>query len=243
MLACVLIFSGRYAEAPLLLEETARVARRLGQSAELASAEQILYWAHMNLGMYEQARELLAASWAFCQESGDAEGIAYHYLSQAQFALLAATEADSRAGDEAAYRYAEQSLLLFRGLEHIDEGLAWAELGYAAHRLGRPAEARRHLREALGSARGARALQTTVSALAHLAAILADGEPERAVELYALATRHPYIGNSRLWQDLLEPRVAAAAARLPPEVVEAARARGREGDWAAAAEHWIDELS
>jgi len=81
-----------------------------------------------------------------------------------------------------------------------------------------------------------------VVALAHLAAILAENEPERAIELYGLASRHPYVGNSRLWQDLLEPHIAAAAARLPPEAVQAAQARGRAGDWTAAAESWIREL-
>jgi len=193
----------------------------------------------MNLGNYGQARELLAASMAFYQESGDVRGMAYQYVDQAHFALLGARDSDSRADYEAAYRCAEQSLIAFRELGDLDEGLAWAALGYAAHCLGRHAEARRHLREALRSARGARALQTTVVALARLAAILADTEPERAVELYALATSHPYVGNSRLWEDLLEPRVAAAAARLPAPVVEAAQARGREGDWVAATEDWL----
>jgi hypothetical protein len=78
--------------------------------------------------------------------------------------------------------------------------------------------------------------------LAHLAATLADSEPEQAVELYALAKRHPYVSNSRLWHDLLETRVAATAATLPQDIVQVAQARGQEGDWVTAAEYWIKEL-
>jgi tetratricopeptide (TPR) repeat protein len=241
MLACALGFSGRHHEARPLLEDAARFAGRLGQRAELASVQAILQWTEMNLGMYERARELQAAGTAFIEESGDRERMAYHHLSEAQFALLDARETGSQASYEAAYRFAQESMVAFRELEHLDEGLAWAELGYAAHCLGRHAEARRHLGQALRTARDAGALQTTMVALAHLAAVLADAEPERAVELYALATCHPYIGNSRLWQDLLEPRVTAAAARLPPDVVQAAQARGREGDWTAAVENWLRE--
>ena len=98
------------------------------------------------------------------------------------------------------------------------------------------------MRQALISARDAKVPYNIVTALAYLAAILADDKPEQAIELYTLASRHPSISHSRFWQDLLEPSIVGAADRLPPEVVKAAQARGQEEDWATVTECWIREL-
>jgi hypothetical protein len=63
------------------------------------------------------------------------------------------------------------------------------------------------------------------------------GQPERAVEIYSLAVRFPYVGNSRWFEDVAGRHIAAAAAGLSLEVVEAAQARGRAQDpWTVAAE-------
>jgi predicted ATPase/DNA-binding SARP family transcriptional activator len=71
------------------------------------------------------------------------------------------------------------------------------------------------------------------------ALILADeGQHERAVELYEMALRYPYVAKSRWFQDVAGKEIEAIAATLPPEVVEAAKERGRGRDeWAT-----IDEL-
>ena len=61
--------------------------------------------------------------------------------------------------------------------------------------------------------------------------LLEQGERERAVELYAMAcSRYPFVKESRWFEDVIGRQVAAAAAALPPDVVEAAQARGRERD-------------
>jgi hypothetical protein len=64
-----------------------------------------------------------------------------------------------------------------------------------------------------------------------------QGEPERAVELYALASRVPFVANSRWFEDVAGRHITTAAKNLPPKVVAAAKARGRERDlWETAAE-------
>jgi predicted anti-sigma-YlaC factor YlaD len=68
------------------------------------------------------------------------------------------------------------------------------------------------------------------------------GEVERAVELYALACRYPYVANARLWEDIAGKHIAAAAKTLPPEVVEAAQARGRARDLEATVRELLCEL-
>ena len=62
-------------------------------------------------------------------------------------------------------------------------------------------------------------------------------EVERAVELYALASRYPFVANSQWFEDVAGKHIAAVAATLPPEVVSAAQERWRARDlWETAAE-------
>jgi len=69
---------------------------------------------------------------------------------------------------------------------------------------------------------------TAVTALPGVALLLADeDEVEWAVELYALASRYPYVANSRWFEDVAGKHIAAAATTLPLEVVAAARKRGQ----------------
>jgi hypothetical protein len=76
-----------------------------------------------------------------------------------------------------------------------------------------------------------------------IALLLADqGEKERALELYALASRAPYVANSRWFEDIAGRYIAAVAASLPPEVVAAAQGRGRARDLDATAEELLAEL-
>jgi hypothetical protein len=76
-----------------------------------------------------------------------------------------------------------------------------------------------------------------------VALLLADrGEVERATELYALAWTVPHVAHSRWYEDVAGRELAALAAGLPPEVREAAQARGRARDLWATAEELAAEL-
>ena len=68
-------------------------------------------------------------------------------------------------------------------------------------------------------------------------------ETERAVELYALAARYPYISNSRWFEDVVGREVRAAAETLAPEVRAAAEERGRARDLDATVEELLAELA
>ena len=69
-----------------------------------------------------------------------------------------------------------------------------------------------------------------------------EGDIERAVELYALASRYPHVANSRWYEDVAEVHITTAAAGLPPEVVTAAQERGRARDLDATAQELLVEL-
>ena len=66
---------------------------------------------------------------------------------------------------------------------------------------------------------------------------------ERAVELYALASRYPYVANSRWFEDVAGREIAAAAEALPPGVIARAQARGRTRDLWATVEELLGELA
>lgn len=113
----------------------------------------------------------------------------------------------------------------------MDLGQALAVLGYAAHGSGQLSQARQHLREAMQIAAEVGIFMPRILALPGIALLLADqGEVERAVEIYALASRYPFVANSRWFEDVAGKQIGAAAAMLPSEVVAAAQERGRARD-------------
>jgi hypothetical protein len=57
--------------------------------------------------------------------------------------------------------------------------------------------------------------------------LVEEGQPERAVEVYALAQRYPLVANARWFEDVAGRRLTAAVTHLPWEAVAAAQARGR----------------
>jgi hypothetical protein len=83
-----------------------------------------------------------------------------------------------------------------------------------------------------------------MSALPVMALLEAEeGRAERAVELYALASRYAHIANSRWWENVAGKHIAAAAEALPPEEVTAAQERGRARDLKETVAELLAELS
>jgi tetratricopeptide (TPR) repeat protein len=196
-----------------------------------------LGWNKVNLGSYEEAHDLYQMALELLAEAGEQQMIGMSYLGLGEVALVRQAYAEAR-------QLLEESVAIYRQIGQRDEeGLALAELGCAVRALGHLSQVRQYLCEALLVANETGALATALFSVAHTALLLADqGEPERAVELYALASRYPYVGHSRYWEDLAGRHIAAVAATLPPEVVAAAEARGRARDLAATVTELLAEL-
>ena len=115
--------------------------------------------------------------------------------------------------------------------------------GYAARRLGRLGQAQQCFCRALRLSSDIRSPWTLLYALPGVASLLADrGEVERAVEVYALASRYPFVAHSRWFEDVAGKHIVAAAETLLPDVVAVARERGRARDLWATAEELLTEL-
>ena len=101
-----------------------------------------------------------------------------------------------------------------------------AMLGLAARGLGCPPEAGQRLRSAPSRTRSVQRFPVQMVALVGLSLLCADeGEAERAVELFSLASRYGFVANSIWFQDIVGQTLTAEAG-LSPGVLHAARERG-----------------
>ncbi len=236
-LGTTLMYLGKFAEATALLQECVAVYDELGSRRGLAYSTTALGHATAHSGQYEQARVQGQLGLALSREIGYREGIGYSYWVLG-FITLA----------EEAYAKAEQllqeSVAAFRELGQRDElGSVLGFLGMAFCGLGRLSQAKQHICEALRIGSEIRGFTPSMSAIRAIALLLTNqGDPERVVELYALASRYPAASNSRLSEDIVGKHISAVAAGLPPEVVAAAQERGRARDLEATVAELLAEL-
>jgi tetratricopeptide (TPR) repeat protein len=229
---------GKFDEAHTLCQESLAIYYDLGDRSALAWSNLQLGHIKTHLGQYDQARAQLRLSLALSQEIGirRVEGFSLHWLGCVALAGEKYVEAQ---------QLLQKSVTVYQEIsQREDLGWALAGLGIAAHRLGKLRQAEEHLYQALRTAIEIRAFLPLMFALPATALLLADrGEKERAMELYALASRYPYVANSRWFEDVAGKYIAAIAVTLPPDVVTAAQERGKARDlWETAAE-LLDELA
>jgi tetratricopeptide (TPR) repeat protein len=130
-----------------------------------------------------------------------------------------------------------------RPLEKPDRAKLRACHGYAFQGLGQTAQAQAFFYQALCMANEGKLYPPLLHALPGIALLFADqGEIDRAVELYALASTFDWVAKSKWFADIAGDKIAAMAEGLPSEVVEAAKARGRELDLWDTAKALLAEL-
>jgi tetratricopeptide (TPR) repeat protein len=215
------IRSGKFAEADPLLQEVLAICDDLGLPVHTAYAHLLLSQLEIHRGQYEAARLNGQKSFSLAQEAG------HRQLGISALEVLGLVAlAEERYAD--AVRLYQDNLVAW--MEQGDS-LALAGLGWAARGLGHRAEANQHLVKALRTAAKNLNQDALKITLAMAALSLADrGEQERAVELYALAARYPFVANSRWFEDVIGRHMAAVAAALPPDVVAAAQLRAQTRD-------------
>jgi DNA-binding SARP family transcriptional activator len=228
---------GHFLEGHSWLEESVSIWNDLGVANMGAYMSIPLGFAKIHLGQYEEGGALAQTGFDAARQAGD-DG----RLGLARFVLGWTALAQSQYAKASACL--QESVTLFRALAARDRvGEILALLGYAARGLGQCAQARRYLCEALQIAAELEVFLPIVFALPAVALLWADrGEPEQAVELYGLASRYPFVANSRWFEDIAGREIAAAASTLPPEVVAAAEERGRARDLWATVEELLVEL-
>jgi tetratricopeptide (TPR) repeat protein len=198
----------------------------------------ILGQCHQHLGDYQAALLEAQEGLTLAQDVGFARGVGTVLGLLGALALAEANYEEARTQCEASLAVWQQSL----GHPSEFEG-ELACLALAAWDLGNRDGAREHLRAQIAWAQESQMLMPALFGLVAAARFLANvGEIERAVELYAVATQHPFVANSRWFGDVAGHHLTAAAATLPSAAVTAARQRGRARDLHATVSELLSEL-
>jgi predicted ATPase len=231
-LATAYLFLGRFSRADTLLEESVSLHQQLGGGGGIIFSTVLFGATKAQLGQYAEARAQEQTAEALAQSFSDQAGLGHARLWLGRVALA-----------EEAYDEAEQllqeSTAIFRELKKREQlADATISLGYATYALGETARVKQYLTTGLQTALDIGAFLPLLFAVPLAALLSADqGNKEKAVELYSLALRFPFVTTSRWFEDVVGRCVAAIAAKLPPRAVAAARERGQTRDiWEATAE-------
>ncbi len=219
------MLQGRFAEACQHLEEAADIYEDLGMRNALGAAIHLQAWAKVNLGAYDEAQRLYEKGLAVFRNVNDRHGVGLSHLGLGEIALVD--------GDYAAsWALLKTSAAILEEVgQREEQSLALFSLALAARGMGRVAKTIELVQRGLRLAVETRALPAALFAVSVCALLLADADQaERALELYALVTRHPYYGDSVFHEDVVGGRIASGACDLPTQVVAAARERGRARD-------------
>ena len=231
------LVSGKFTQALRGFERRVALYAELQLKIRLVEATGGVIACLLHLGRYKRAYALAKDNLSRCLEAG------YRLYTGGAHRAVAAAEL-ARGQLSVAQCHLDESVRIVRetvGGAWLAEGLAL--LGYAARARDRRVVAEQHLTEALSMAMEGRFWMPLLTMLPGLALLLADrSELERAVELHALASRHPYVAGSRWFEDVAGQELDALADILPPEVVSAAQERGRGRDLWVTAEELLAEL-
>jgi tetratricopeptide (TPR) repeat protein len=231
-LGVILMYAGKYGEARGVLQQCLALYEDLGHRAASAYVQGWLAVALLGIGQYEAARGLSRQGMAQVRElPGAQSGLAFvlHYAGWVALTLEAYPDAES---------LLQESVELHRQSGNVGLiGWPLAQLGYTHWLLGERRRARAELLAAIRIAARQHAFLAALLSLPAIALLQAEhGDKERAVELYALAWRHPVIANAQCFIDSVGRRLDAVVAALPPAIAATAQARGRLLDlWETAA--------
>lgn len=203
---------GDFGAARELFEESRLLYDNLGLRSGVSFAKVMLGQAHLHLGQKELARLMGEQGLASFRKLGSERGIGYALLSLGSVELAQHQENEAE-------RLLRECLTIYREIGQRDElAQALALLAYAAQRAEHFAKAAQYLHEALQIASEIRAFMPMMLALPVTALLaLTRGQDERAVELFALAWRYPFVANSRWFEELAGASLAARAANLSPD--------------------------
>jgi tetratricopeptide (TPR) repeat protein len=210
----------------------------LGQRREAAYSMVILGQCHQHLGDYQAARVNAREGLEVAESVGFPRGAGIG------LGLLGAVALAEAKYDEACTRCEESLAVWQQSSGHPSEFEGeLACLALAAWGLGNRDEARECLRAQLAWAQESQMLMPALFGLVAAARLLADkGEVERAVEVYALAMRYPFIAQSQWFADVARNQLAAFAATLPAERVATLQESGRTRDLETTVEELLTEL-
>jgi predicted ATPase len=227
----------KFSEARSVLQQSLELYTDLGRSNFVTAAHSSLGSLELHMGHYEDACDRAHTGLALAQEHGPRFCVALNHLQLGCLEL-------AQGVPSAAHQLLMESAAVYREVGPRDDlGMALGCLTIAALELGDTPGARQHLCHALEIAQETGAVPPLIWGLPAMALLLvSDGANERAVELYALASRFPLVAESRWFADVAGDTLAEVAATLPVDQVAVLQERGRARDMEATAAELLAEL-
>ncbi|MEJ2735097.1 MAG: BTAD domain-containing putative transcriptional regulator [Anaerolineae bacterium] len=229
---------GKFPEAHSVLQQCLALYNELGHRNYITDTHRLLGTIDLHLGRYEEARDHAQTGLALAREHGPRNCVCKNLL------LLGCLEL-AQGAPTTAHQFLTEGTDAFRRIGGHWDDKSWAQvsLALAAHGLGDIPRARQHLCHALELALESGVVPPLLWALPAMALLLAsENEEERAVELYALASRYPPVAESRWFADVAGDTLAEVAATLPAERVAILQERGRARDLEATVSELLAEL-
>jgi len=226
-LGMVYFFSGRFKEAMVPNAEYRLLSEEYGYPWGITQHSISSGLLHLHSGLYTEALKLGKEAFAVASENKNNV-----YLCEA---LILLAQAQMALGDiETARRHLQESEEQFStrslgtALYVAGRDFYW---GILAVLTGQLDSARMHFLTELSGSFDRQANLNLANALAGIALLKAkEGEFTTAIELYALAQRHPFIANSRWFADMVGQTIEQLAGSLSPEDVQSAHERGEKLD-------------
>jgi len=221
----LLMRRGMFDDGLVVLESGIQICDELGDEFGMGAQLPFVAEARIHLGQYAEA---MADT-----EQVEAIVARFPYRWTRAFNRFLRGLALLGAGREGALDLLQQAAAGFEEVNH-GENRAWVAgpLGLAAHLAGDEELARRSVRGALQTGLDMGAFMPLIYGLPVAARLLAArGDAERAVEVYACASRSGFVASSRWFQELTGAPVEEAAAGLGEAALAAARRQGEETAW------------
>jgi len=218
-------YLGRFAEAQKRMEAAFDIYEDLGDLRGRAGVVELLGWLDANQGFYDQAHDRIRVSIELARKQGNKHLLAMGYMG------LGVVDLVYGAFQQALQNLKEGVSYYHQATSQDELGIALAVLSNVEYQLGLLQDASFHFHEALQIAHQTGSWQTCVQVIGRAALFAAlQGDIEKGVELYALVTRYPYVGNSVFWEDTAGRHIAERAVDLTEEVKTAAQNRGVKRD-------------
>jgi predicted ATPase len=221
-LSMIAISMGEYVEARALAQRCLVIFREFDYSSGITFAKNLLGTAARNLGEYAEAKRLHEEVLQTCRELDYHLGIALaaYYLGHTTYLLGDYTEAE---------RLLTESLSISKRLDyHRGITRSLSTLGSVAYAQGEYDEAQKYMYEALKMTQETYAAPMALDVLAGLANLLmAEGHPERAVELLTLSRSHA--ASEQETRDKANHLLTELASKLPDQVLVTAQSKGKAG--------------
>jgi transcriptional regulator with XRE-family HTH domain/tetratricopeptide (TPR) repeat protein len=222
-LAHTMLCAGKFQEAKANAESSYSLLLRLG----IPPSESICVLANslIHLDDYDHARHWALKEVENLQSLQDLEMAGYQQNCLGEIALV-------HNQITAARQHFKESLASMHSHNHrIFSGLPLANLGYLHLSQQEPSKAQPYLSQCIQTTMSIDSSRTALHLLPAIALYEANrGEIERAIEVYAQAIDSPYVKNSQWFEDIAGNHINSLAAGLPPDIVEAARDRGKSLD-------------